>query len=393
LGVSGSIAAYKAANLARLLQKAGAQVQVALSAGAQRFIQPLTFEAITARPALTSLWDTDQSQIEHVEQSHAVDLVLVAPASANILARMAAGMADDIITATCLSTTAPIVVAPAMETGMWNHPATQANLETLRRRGVLVVSPESGELASGRSGVGRLAELEVIMSAVNSRLATKDLKGRRFVITAGPTHEKIDPVRILGNRSTGAMGIAFANAASARGAHVDLVLGPTHLKPSSAVHVHRVESAQEMLFATEAVIDSADIFIAAAAVSDFRPAAPAEQKLKRSHGDAQTLELIENPDVLATLSKKIRSGLVVGFAAETQNLEENAREKLQRKGCHMVVANKVGPQRGFGEKASEILLVRAEKESLPYGPASKPELAQFVLDQISAQLSSQGEEK
>jgi phosphopantothenoylcysteine decarboxylase / phosphopantothenate---cysteine ligase len=391
LGVSGSIAAYKAVQLARLLKQSGAQVQVGLSAGAQRFIQPLTFEAITAAPVLTSLWGSTQSQIEHVEQAHAVDLVLVAPATANLLARMAAGMADDIVAATCLSTTAAIVVAPAMETGMWNHPATQENLDRLRSRGVGVVDPESGELASGRSGLGRLAELETIVAAVRARLQPPDLAGRRIVITAGPTHERIDPVRILGNRSTGAMGIAFADMAAARGAHVDLVLGPTHLCPPPNVTSHRVESAQQMLQATDQLVDQADVFIAAAAVSDFRPEQSAKQKLKRNQAGAHSIALIENPDILATLAPRIKKGVVVGFAAETENLEENAKGKLVKKGCHMVVANHVGPGVGFGERQTEIVLVTKDEDSESFGPASKSEVACFVLDRIAGKLNEYGE--
>ena len=391
LGVAGSIAAYKAVELSRLLIKAGASVNVGLSEGAKRFIQPLTFEAVTQNPVLTSLWASSQSQIEHVEQSHAVDVVLVAPASANLIARMAAGMADDIIAATCLSTIAPIVVAPAMETGMWNNPATQANIKTLQDRGVIVVAPEAGDLASGRSGMGRLAEIEVIVAAVLAQIGPKDFEGRHFVITAGPTHEKIDPVRILSNRSTGAMGIAFAEAAARRGAKVDLILGPTHLSPPISVTTHHVESAREMLQAAESVITADDIFIAAAAVSDFRPSDAAEQKLKRSHVGAQELSLTENPDILATVSPKLKDGLVIGFAAETENVEANAKDKLDRKACDLMVANQVGPSKGFGPGQTEILLVSKEDGAQAFGPASKTEVAHFVLDQVRMKLSKKGD--
>jgi phosphopantothenoylcysteine decarboxylase/phosphopantothenate--cysteine ligase len=390
LGVSGSIAAYKAVELSRLLIKSGVTVRVGLSHGAQAFIQPLTFEALTQNPVLTSLLDAGQGQIEHVEQAHAVDLVLVAPASANLIARMAAGMADDIVAATCLSSTAPIVLAPAMETGMWNHPATQANIDTLKGRGVIIVEPESGDLASGRSGVGRLAQLDVIVAAVASCFRPNDLLDKHFVITAGPTHEKLDPVRLLSNRSTGAMGIAFASAAADRGAKVDLIIGPTHLSTPDAINTHRVESAQDMLHATESVIDSADVFIAAAAVSDFRLSEPSTQKLKRNQAGAMTLNLVENPDILATLSPRVKDGVVVGFAAETEDIEANARVKLERKGCDFVVANQVGPAQGFGPGETEVLLVQEDAETLPFGPASKSKVAGFVLNQVVKLLDRKG---
>ena len=386
LGVSGSISAYKAVLVARLLIKSGHRVQVAMTKGGQRFIQPVTFEAITGRPVLTSLWDTPSGSIEHVEQSHDVDLILVAPASANLLARLAAGMADDVLTATCLSTTSPIIVAPAMETGMWLNPATQENVTKLKGRGYHVLDPEPGELASGRSGLGRLAEPEIIADFVNHFQAPRDLEGLRVVITAGPTHESLDPVRILSNRSTGTMGIAFAEHAHRRGAIVDLILGPTHHLPSQPVNLHRVESAQEMLNAVDSVVDDADIFIAAAAVSDFRLKDVSEKKLKRGYAGAQHLELVENPDILATMAPRVSKGLVIGFAAETENVEQNATEKMHRKGCDMIVANRVGRQQGFGPGETSIHLVRKSQETLHFGPASKPAVANFVLDQVAQTL-------
>ena len=357
-----------------------------MTQGGQRFVQPITFQAITGRPVLTSLWETPSHSIEHVEQSHQVDLVLIAPASANLLARLAAGMADDVLTAICLSTTSPIIVAPAMETGMWLNPATQENVAKLRARGYHVLDPEPGELASGRSGLGRLPEPEFIADFVNHFRVSRDLENRRIVITAGPTHESLDPVRILSNRSTGSMGIAFADDAHRRGAVVDLILGPTHHAPTQPVQLHRVESAEEMLNAVDAVIDSADVFIAAAAVSDFRLKNIHNQKLKRGHDSAHLLELIENPDILATMAPRVQNGLVIGFAAETENLEENAREKMQRKGCDMVVANVVGPDQGFGRQETSIRLIRPSAETLSFGPATKSDVANFVLDQIAQTL-------
>jgi len=386
LGVSGSISAYKAAHLARLLIKSGHRVQVAMTQGGQRFIQPVTFEAITGQPVLTSLWNTPSGSIEHVEQSHQVDLILIAPASANLLARLAVGMADDVLTATCLSTTSPIIVAPAMETGMWLNSATQENVAKLKARGYQVLDPEPGELASGRSGLGRLPEPEFIADFVINFPSQRDLENRRIVITAGPTHESLDPVRILSNRSTGAMGIAFADRAYSRGASVDLILGPTHLLPAQPVNVHQIESAQEMLEAVEGLVDGADVFIAAAAVSDFRLRQVSQQKLKRNHEGAHQLELIENPDILATVSPRLPNGLVIGFAAETENVEQNAKEKMHRKGCDMVVANQVGREQGFGPGETSIILIQKSQDTLYFGPGTKSAVANFVLDQVAQTL-------
>lgn len=384
LGVSGSIAAYKAVELLRALTKGGASVQVALTRGARAFVQPLTFEAISGRSVLVDVLAVEGGEIGHVERAHEVDLLLVAPASANVIARLAHGMADDPVTAIALSTEAPKMFAPAMESGMWNNAATTANVASLESRGWVRVGPGSGALASGRSGVGRMVEPEVIAQSVFSRLGSRDLAGRRFVITAGPTWEPLDPVRVLTNRSTGAMGIAIANAAARRGADVQLVLGPTHLRPSAAVTVHAVETAEQMLAAASA-IDDADVLIATAAVSDFRPRDAKSAKLKRGHAGADVLELAENPDVLATLSAKWRAtrpGLVVvGFAAETEDLVDNARAKLAKKGCDLVIGNVVGADRGFGGGETEVVAVRAHGETR-FGPAPKDAVAEFVLDQV-----------
>ena len=385
VAVTGSIAAYKAVEIVRALTKRGDEVRVAMTRAATEFVRPLTFEALTQRPVLLDLFDASGGEIEHVERAHDVDAMLIAPATANVIARMAAGMADDAVTATALATMAPIVVAPAMESGMWGNAATVANVQTLVQRGVGVVAPDSGDLASGRSGVGRLAELDAILDGLDRVLgARRDFDGAQVVITAGPTYERIDPVRVLSNRSTGAMGIEIARAAAKRGASVTLLLGPTHLPPPPAVETVRVESALDMLAAGESVIDEADVLIAAAAVSDFRPASPSEAKLKRSHEDANTLTLIENPDVLATLAKRRGAGaVIVGFAAETEDVEANARGKLARKGCDLVIGNLVGPTRGFGGGDTTVLAVKAAGEPAQYGPASKAAVADFVLDQVA----------
>jgi phosphopantothenoylcysteine decarboxylase/phosphopantothenate--cysteine ligase len=399
LGVSGSIAAYKAVEVLRLLQKAGASVQVAMTRGAQAFVQPLTFEAISGAPVLAEIFEVGAQgrwEIEHVERAHGIDLALVAPASANTIARLAGGFADDLLSATLLSTRAPVAIAPAMETGMWSHPATQENVARLVARGVHVLGPVAGELASGRSGLGRMLEPAALVPRALALLERGDLAGRRVLITAGPTWESLDPVRILTNRSTGAMGIAIAEAAARRGAEVTLVLGPTHLSPAPhpRLSLVRVETAAEMLQASLAALPGTTLLVATAAVSDYRPSAPRAAKLKRSDPSATRLELSENPDVLATLAAELRQraepAVVVGFAAETESPVEHARAKLLRKGCDVVIANEVGPDRGFGPGETRVAAVRAEGEPRWFGPAPKTAVAEFVLDQASS-LGGQGE--
>ena len=386
LGVTGSIAAYKGVEVARRLMKAGCAVQVAMTAGATRFVTPLTFEAITGRTVLDDAWRRS-SEIAHVERAHEADLVVVAPASANSLARMRAGMADDPLLAVLLSTEAPILVAPAMEHGMWRHPATRDNVATLVSRGVEVVGPATGALASGRSGDGRMVEPEEVVERALARLGGGAGAQEHVVITAGPTWEPIDPVRVLANRSTGAMGIALAEAAMRTGARVRLVLGPTHLRPAPHpnLELFPVETALEMLAAVEAGLESCSVLVGAAAVGDFRPAHPRDAKLKRSAADADRLELIENPDVLATAARQLRAArpdaVVVGFAAETEDVEANALKKLRAKGCDLVVGNVVGKSVGFGPGATEVMVVRETETPVRFGPASKTEVAAFVWAQ------------
>lgn len=390
LGVTGSIAAYKAVEVARRLGKANVGVQVAMTHSATRFVSPITFEAVTGQSVLDDPWVRRGGEIQHVERAHEVDLLLIAPASAHTLARLAHGFADDPIAATALSTQAPIVVAPAMEDGMWNHPATQTNLQTLVRRGVQVIGPESGDLASGRSGQGRMSEPETVVSAVLARLRPGDLEGLSVVVTAGPTWEPIDPVRVLSNRSTGAMGIAIAEAGAERGAEVLLVLGPTHLRPAPhpRLSVASVETAEEMLAAARKDIGQRSVVVGAAAVSDFRPAQARTSKLKKSEGSAKALDLVENPDVLATLSKLLRAAkndpTVVGFAAETDNMLVHAQGKLRSKRCDLVVANTVGKSQGFGPGETEIHIVREVGDAVRFGPASKRAVAGFIWDQVLA---------
>lgn len=407
LGVTGSIAAYKAAEVARRLGDAGVAVQVAMTHGAARFVTPLTFEALTGRPVLDDPWARGQGEIHHVERAHEIDLLLVAPATAHCLARLAAGFADDPLCAIALSTTAPVLLAPAMEHGMWHHPATQANLRTLVERGVSVVGPRAGALASGRSGDGRMAEpAEVVAAALAQlgphaadrraatpelsdacRLAPGSLAGRAVVVTAGPTWEPIDPVRVLSNRSTGAMGVAVAEAALYRGARVRLILGPGAVEPRQhpLLDLVRVETAQEMLAAAAETIERADAFIAAAAVSDYRVAEPAPSKRKRGSPGAKELVLEENPDILKTLAPRV-PGVVVGFAAETEDVEAHARSKLEAKGCHLVIANEVGADRGFGPGHTSVLAVGRDRPAERFGPASKADVARFLWDRVEELL-------
>lgn len=394
LGVSGSVAAYKALELTRLLVKAGVTVQVALTAGGARFVTAKAFEALSGRPVLEDLWSWREEAIGHVELAHSVDVALVAPASANLIARIAHGMADDGLTATLLSSRAPLFVAPAMETQMWSHPATQANVALLKARGAHLLGPVSGSLASGRSGEGRMLDPEAILEAV---MAPKDqsLAGETVMITAGPTWESIDPVRILSNRSTGAMGIHLAEAAARRGAKVHLVLGPTHLRPKGLVglEVHRVETALEMLKAMERHLEGVGLLIGAAAVSDFRPREVSLQKKKKQSAGASQIELLENPDLLRTIALELAEreatgspkALIVGFAAETESLRAHAESKRQAKGCDLIAANVVGPDRGFGPGETEILLLGEDLEQR-IGPASKEAVADQLMTELAETL-------
>jgi phosphopantothenoylcysteine decarboxylase/phosphopantothenate--cysteine ligase len=359
----------------------GATVQVAMTRAATAFIQPLTFQSITGRRVLLDLFE-GSDQIEHVERAHEADLIVIAPASANTIAELAHGLADDAVTATALASRAPLLVAPAMETGMWENGATQANVGILRSRGVHVIGPADGKLASGRSGTGRMVEPLAIAGEALLLLGPKDLAGLHVLITAGPTWEPIDPVRILTNRSTGSMGIALAASARRRGARVTLVLGPTHHAPPSGVGVARIETAGEMLAAARDAAKDADVVIGAAAVSDFRPSVSRGEKLKRSEPSALRLDLVENPDILLEIGKLAPPGAtIVGFAAETSEPVANARAKLARKGCHLVIANVVGKDRGFGSGETEVIAVTRDRDA-SFGPARKDQVAEFVLDQV-----------
>lgn len=388
LGVTGGIAAYKAAEIVRLLQDRGVRVQVVMTRAAQEFIRPLTFAALSGEKVITSMFAPSQehepnidSAVEHIAVAQSIDALVVAPATADVLAHFAQGIATDFLTTLYLATTAPVVVAPAMNVNMWNHPATQANLEILRKRGVKVVEPGAGYLACGMTGPGRLADNEAIVAAVLEILgSSQDFRGETVLITAGPTREKIDPVRYLTNRSSGRMGYALAEAALCRGARVMLVSGPTSLSPPSAVAITQVESAQEMRDAVLRLLPQASIVIKTAAVSDYRPKSAADQKIKRK--GPMTLELEATPDILKDVSSKKRSQIVVGFAAETENVLENARQKLVSKNLDAIVVNDVSREGvGFDSDRNAVTIITRD-DVVEVPETTKWEVAQRVLDQI-----------
>jgi phosphopantothenoylcysteine decarboxylase/phosphopantothenate--cysteine ligase len=387
LGVTGGIAAYKAAELVRLLQDRGIRVQVILTRAAQEFIRPLTFAALSGEKVITDLFSSGgedpnlDSAIEHISVAQSIDALLVAPATADVLAKFAQGIASDFLTTLYLATTAPVVVAPAMNVNMWNHPATQSNLSILRQRGVAIVEPGSGYLACGMTGPGRLAENQPIVDAVLSILGvSEDLAGETLLITAGPTREPIDPVRYLSNRSSGRMGYALAQAATRRGARVLLVSGPTALTPPAVEQFIPVETAGQMRNAVLDLLPRCSIVIKTAAVSDYRPHQPAAQKIKRA--GPMSLELEPTSDILAEIGRGKQSQIVVGFAAETQDVLENARKKLIRKSLDAIVVNDVSrPGIGFDSDRNAVTIITHE-EVIEVPETTKIEVAQRVLDQI-----------
>jgi phosphopantothenoylcysteine decarboxylase / phosphopantothenate---cysteine ligase len=389
LGVSGGIAAYKAAEIVRLLQDRGIRVQVVMTRAAQEFVRPLTFAALSGEKVITGMFGSEsgdeqanvESAIEHIAIAQAIDALLVAPATADVLARFAQGIASDFLSTLYLATTAPVVVAPAMNVNMWNHAATQANLEILRQRGVRIVDPGKGYLACGMTGPGRLAENETIVAAVMEALgAAQDLAGETVLVTAGPTREKIDPVRYLTNRSSGRMGYAIAEAALRRGARVLLVSGPTAITAPDATEVTRVETAEEMLAAVLKLLPESTVVIKTAAVADFRPKAAAGQKIKRK--GEMMLELEPTADILAEVSRRKTSQVVVGFAAETENVLENARKKLASKSLDAIVVNDVSREGiGFDSDRNAVTIV-SHGEVVEVPETSKWEVAHRVLDQV-----------
>jgi phosphopantothenoylcysteine decarboxylase/phosphopantothenate--cysteine ligase len=387
LGVCGGIAAYKAAFLARELRSEGADVTAVLTASATRFVGVETFAGLTGNPAYAALWGADGT-VAHVDLAQNADVLVIAPATANALAKLAHGLADDLLSATALEFRGPIVVAPAMHAGMWTSPATQANVAALAARGVLFTGPVEGALAHGDEGIGRLAEPEDIVETV--RAAAEELPGvegplagRRVLVTAGPTYEPIDPVRFVGNRSSGKMGIAIASEALARGATVTLVLGPGTVAPPAGVDVIRVDTADAMREAVLARAD-ADAIVMAAAVADFRPKVAADRKLKKEHGVPE-LVFEPTPDILRELAAGRRSGQVlVGFAAETDDVVAAGRDKLARKGLDLLVANAVGrPATGFGADTNDAAIVAASGEDTPLRTWTKAELAAALWDRVA----------
>src|ERR1700678_690404 len=389
LGVTGGIAVYKAAEIVRLLENHGIRVQVVMTRAAQEFVRPLTFAALSGEKVIVDLFDSDpadgqsniDSAVEHIAVAQSIDALLVAPATADVLAKFAQGIASDFLSTLYLATTAPVVVAPAMNVNMWNHPATQSNLEILRHRGVRIVEPGEGYLACGMTGSGRLAENETIVAAVMAALgAAQDLAGETILITAGPTREKIDPVRYLTNRSSGRMGYALAEAALRRGARVLLVSGPTALTPPGAAEITRVESAEEMRQAVLRLLPEATIVIKTAAVADYRPKSLASQKIKRS--GPMTLDLEPTVDILGEIARHKQSQLVIGFAAETQNALENARKKLASKSLDAIVVNDVSREGvGFDSDRNAVTII-TQHEVVEVPETTKWEVAQRVLDQV-----------
>lgn len=388
LGVSGGIAAYKAAEIVRLLQERGIRVQVVMTEAAQEFIQPLTFAALSGEQVITAMFSEagDQrpnidSAIEHIAVAQSIDALLVAPATADVIAKFALGLANDFLTTLYLATTAPVVLAPAMNVNMWNHPATQANLEILRKRGVRVVEPGQGYLACGMTGPGRLAENEAIVAAAMEALgASQELAGETVLITAGPTREKIDPVRYLTNRSSGRMGYALAEAALRRGARALLISGPTSLTPPGAAEVTLVQSAEEMRAAVLRLLPQATIVIKTAAVSDYRPKHAAEQKIKRK--GALALELEPTADILGEIVRRKDSQIMIGFAAETENVLENARQKLASKSLDAIVVNDVSREGvGFDSDRNAVTIITRD-DVIEVPETTKWEVAQRVLDVV-----------
>ena len=387
LGVTGGIAVYKACELLRLLQKRGIDVFVVMTQNACRFVAPLTFETLSGHPVAVDTFDRPQTwEVEHIALAKRADLFLIAPATANIMGKMACGIADDMLSTTVMATRAPVLVAPAMNTGMWENAAVQQNVRTLRARGVEIVAPVSGHLACGDSGAGKLEDVAVIAErACELLFAKKDMEGLRVMVTAGPSREALDPVRYISNRSSGKMGYAIAQAAQKRGAEVTLLSGPVAIEAPQGVKLVPFTTTQELLDRASELAQEQDLLIQAAAPADYRAKEVAPQKIKKQGGEPMTFTLVENPDVAATLGKAKRSGQVfVGFAAETNDVLAHARDKLARKNLDMIVANDVTrPGAGFDVDTNIVTLITKDgQEALPM--MSKAEVAQRILDHALA---------
>lgn len=392
LGVSGSIAAYKAAEIASQLTQAGAKVNVILTEEAVQFISPVTFRAITGRPVVTEMFDLDSEfSIEHVSLAKAADVVVISPATANIIAKLAAGVADDMLCCTVLATKAPVIIAPAMETNMYNNPVTQDNLSKLKVRKFLIIGPATGWLASGKEGLGRLADVSDIIRSIRQVVERSgNLAGKHIVVTAGGTQEPVDPVRYVSNRSSGKMGYALAEAARDRGAKVTLITAPVSLLEPEGVEVVKINTAQEMLQAVEKATRQADALVMAAAVADYRPAKVAKDKIKKEESGL-TLRLECTPDILGSIKGNL---IKVGFAAESGNLVENARQKRKQKGLDFIVANDITTKdSGFGTDTNRVTIIdrQGKVDSLPLMP--KREVADKVLDKVAKLLRKQKSQK
>ena len=385
LGITGGIAAYKSPDLVRRLRERGAEVQIVMTASAAEFVTETALQAVSGRPVRDNLWDKEaEAAMSHIELARWADVVLIAPATAEVMARIVSGGAPDLLTTICLATEAPIALAPAMNRVMWSNPATEANRKVLEERGIHLIGPGVGSQACGETGAGRMLEPDVIAATVFNITAEKGqglFEGRKVVITAGPTREAIDPVRYITNRSSGKMGYAMASAAAAQGADVILVSGPVELADPVGVEVVRVESAEEMFDATHAAVVDADMFIAAAAVADYRPAKIVEQKIKKSDASI-SLELVRCPDILASVAALDAAPFTVGFAAETENVREYARAKMQKKGLDMIIANRVGHDRGFDRDDNAVtVLWDGGEQSFP--TSLKVELARNLIELVA----------
>ena len=387
LGVSGGIAAYKTPDLVRRLKEAGADVRVLLTPNGARFVSPLALAAVSGHGVVADQWgDPEKGGVDHIDLARWADLLLIAPATANIIAKLAVGIADDVVTTYALAHRGALAVAPAMNSGMLAHDTVLQNIATLRTRGAIIIEPDSGLLACGDEGQGRLPDAPVIVEQVRAIFAVRDLEGRRILVTAGPTREGIDPVRFLSNRSSGKMGYAIVDAAQRRGASVTLVSGPTSLPVPSNVEFKRVTTAEEMHRAVLDRLDGQDVLIKAAAVSDFAPVAVSAAKIKKSHGESPLmLELKKTPDILQSVGERKVRPFIVAFAAETENLEKNAREKLERKHADLVVANDVSDSSiGFDVDQNEVTIFSKDGSAIAVPRASKRAVADRILDEVVA---------
>ena len=391
LGITGGIAAYKSAEFLRRMQDEGADVRVIMTRGAQEFITPLTFQALSGHPVHLDLLDAEtESAMGHIELARWADLLVIAPATADFMARLVSGRGDDLLTTVCLAAECPVAVAPAMNQAMWAKDSTQANLQQLRERGIAILDPDEGLQACGETGAGRLMDVPDLVTAVAGFFRQGPLAGRHLVITAGPTREAIDPVRYISNHSSGKQGYALAEAAVEAGAIVTLVSGPVALSPPDRVNLVRVESARDMLDAVMSHIDGADVFIGVAAVADYRPENAANRKLKKQGDDSLELRLVQNPDILRTVAGLSPRPLTVGFAAETDNVRENAQKKFAAKKLDMIIANDVSDRSiGFNSDDNETLVITARGET-PLPKMSKGTVARRIIKMIAEAIEPEG---